>query len=265
VIDWIDELVDGPEYRAWAPNRPWEAAQEEHDVVFVHYEVDEASLERLLPAELELQIVGGSAWVGIIALRMRRVHWHSRRLPLTIRRFPEVDLVTYVTCQGKRGLFFLGIESARRLLAPLTRWTSGLPYLYSGLRVVPVDGAIRVTAGPRPSQGATAAVLDLTYQPGVADAPLGPGSPVELLMDQYSAFVVDWRGRIAELDEVHNPWRPQPVRVEVRANTLGSAVGIELGATPTMAHYAASRRVLTWAPSIVRPGRPGLAPTSPRR
>jgi len=265
VIHWIDELVDGPEYREWAPNRPWNAAQEEHDVVFLHYEVDQPALERLLPAELELQLFGGSAWIGIIALRMRRVHWRLRGLPRIIRRFPEVDLVTYVACEGRRGLFFLGIESARRLLAPVTRWTSGLPYLYSGLRVIPVGGAITVTAGPRPSEGATAAVLDLTYQPAVADAPIRPDSPVAVLMDQYSAFVVDWRGRIAELDEVHHPWCPQAVQVEVRANTLGAAVGVELGATPTMAHYAASRRVVTWAPRIVRPGRPGLAPTSPRR
>jgi len=253
-------------YHQWAPDRPWRVAQAEEDVLFLHYEVDPTVVRRLVPPVFDLQLVGDAAWVGILSLTMADVRFRvvPFRLPAAVRQFPEVDVVTYVTYAGRRGIYFLSIESARRWLSPPVRWLTGLPYLYSGLRIDAEGGVVRVTAGPRPSQGAATAMFDVAYEPRATIDPPVRGSPVHALVDQLSAFVIDPFGQVCELDEVHEPWSLVEANVEIRANTLGLACGIDLDDRPKLAHYARERRILSWPGKVVRPGRPGLAPVSPR-
>jgi uncharacterized protein YqjF (DUF2071 family) len=203
-------------------------------------------------------------WVGLLSLEVAHARLPHLAIPGPFGRFREVDFVTYVTYEGRNGVFFISIESAHRWLA-LVRWTVGLPYLYSGLRAWNGEEGVHVRSGPRPSEGAPPAMLDLRYRPVPGERPLDPTSPAVALLEQYSAFVVDRRGRICELDEVHAPWNPVPAEVEVRTNTIGDAVGIDLPVQPTLAHHAKGRRILTWAPKVVTPGRAELAPTAPRR
>ena len=264
---WVDELVASSAYREWAPNRPWQAAQEERHVFFMHYEADPDQVRAVVPSQLDLELYGGTVYIGVAALEVRKARLRNLRLPSWWRSFPEVDLMAYVSYEGRRGVFFLSIESHRRLFSLGTRWGMGLPYLYSGLVIAHETGSPprhHVTSGPRPNEGGPMASLDLTYEARPELAGRDPHSPILPLLSQYSAFVVNLAGRVCELDEVHADWQPVEAEVEVRSNTLGEALGIDLPPEPTLAHYAATRRVITWLPKVVEPGRPGLAPTEPR-
>jgi uncharacterized protein len=265
-VSWIEQLTQSRVYHRWAPERPWGVAQTEQDVLFLHYQVDADALRRLVPSVFDLQMPSGNAWVGIMALTMADVQFRAVpfRLPRAMRRFPEVDLVTYVSYQGRKGVYFFSIESARRWLSPPVRWSTGLPYLYSGLRIDRVGDSVQVTSGPRSCQGAATAVLDLTYCPRQGGESLDPDSPIRELVEQFSAFGMDASGRVCELDEVHEPWDVVDVDVDIRANTLGLAVDCDLPQQPTLAHYARERHILSWPAAQVRAGRPGLAPIAPR-
>lgn len=265
MTEWIEDLANSRAYRQWAPARHWDAAQEEKHLLFMHFEVEGEQVRRLLPPELSLQLFQGSAWVGIAALEVKKARFHYLRLPRLWRRFPEVDFMTFVSYEGRSGVYFLSIESDRALLAPWIRRTAALPYLYSGLKIAADGDAVRVRSGPRSSEGGAMAALDVTYRPQPGEQPVDPHSPIFELIEQYSTFVIDRRGRVRELDEVHASWSPMEAEVEVHVNTLGLALGIDLPERPTLAHYAEERRILTWLPRVVKPGRPGLAPVNPRR
>jgi len=264
-VDWIAELEASPAYAQWAPpNRRWDVAQEEKHLLFLHYAVDHDALRALVPPMFEIEIFGDSAWVGLMALRLAKLQGRRLPIPKWWHEFPEVDLVTYVNYQGRRGVFFLSIESGRHLVSTVIRWYSGLPYLYSDLSVAHEEGHIRVTS-QRPSQGAPSAKLDLSYTSSTTPVTIVNGSPLGFMLAQFSSFALDVRGRVLELDEIHGLWEPVEVELEVATNTLGQALGMDLPLQPTMAHAAVSRKVLTWGPIVVKPGRPGLAPISPPR
>jgi uncharacterized protein YqjF (DUF2071 family) len=262
---WIDKLEQSAAYRQWAPpGREWQAAQAERDIVFMHYAVDYDAVRALVPPVLEVERYDGTAWVGIMALCVAKLHSKHLPIPKPWHHFAEVDLVTYVSHAGRRGVFFLSIESHHRFLALGLRWYTSLPYLYSGLEITGRE-SLRVTCGPRPSQGAPNAQLDMTYAPTTNTVDVVKGSALDYLLAQYSSFTIDPWGRLAELDEVHAKWKPLEVDLDIRCNTLGQAIGLDLPLQPTMAHAALERRSLTWQPHVVTPNREGLAPPSPPR
>jgi uncharacterized protein YqjF (DUF2071 family) len=239
-------------------------AQQEKRLLFLHYAVDHGAVRPLVPPMLEVELFDDSAWVGLMALRVAKLHGRRLPIPKWWHEFPEVDLVTYVSYQGRRGLYFLSIESGRRFVSTAIRWLTAMPYLYSDLTMVGHPGPIRVTS-ERATEGGPVAKLDLTYRSTKTPVTIADGSPLGFMLAQFSSFAIDLWGRVIELDEIHSLWEPVEVELEVTTNTLGQALGIDLPLQPTLAHAAASRRVLTWEPVVVRPGRPGLAPPSPPR
>jgi uncharacterized protein len=263
--DWTAKLEQSHAYKRWAPpNRRWDVAQQEKHLLFLHYAVDYDAIRALVPPMLEVEQFDNSAWVGLMALRLAKLHGRRLPIPKWWHQFPEVDLVTYVSYQGRRGVYFLSIESGRRIVSTAIRWYTALPYLYSDLTMAGHPGPIRVTS-QRDSQGGPAAKLDLTYKATKTPVTIVDGSPLGFMLAQFSSFAIDLWGRVIELDEIHSLWEPVEVELEVTTNTLGQALGIDLPLQPTLAHAAASQRVLTWGPVVVRPGRPGLAPLSPPR
>lgn len=253
----MDEIAQSESYRQWAPSRPHDGGQKEQDVAFLHYRVDDvASLRDVVPDSLQLASYDGSPWVTLITLEVAEIHVGRRRLPRWLGSFPEVDLVAHVQCDGRRGLYFLSIESGRRW-AWILRHFAALPYLYSALRISVDRDSIRVRSGPRWVRGGPAAQLDVTVIPRHERAP----EPLaQLLADEFSAFVVDRRGRLCELDEVHASWSLVGADVEIEANTLADAVGVVLPELPELVSYAPGRSILTWMPHPVTPQREGLAP-----
>jgi uncharacterized protein YqjF (DUF2071 family) len=253
----MDELARSETYRQWAPARRYDGGQKEQDVTFLHYRIDDVgALRAIVPDQLQLATYDGSSWVTLIVLDVADVHVGRRRLPRWLGSFPEVDLAVHVQCDGRRGLYFLSIESGRRWAWILRRF-AGLPYLYSALRICADRDSIRVRCGPRWVRGGPAAQLDLTVTPRHDRAP----EPLaQFLADEFSAFVVDKRGRLCELDEVHAPWTLVGADVEIATNTLGDAAGVALPAHPELVGYSPGRSILTWMPHPVSTQREGLAP-----
>jgi uncharacterized protein YqjF (DUF2071 family) len=253
----MDEIARSESYRQWAPSRQHDGGQKEQHVTFLHYRVDDvASLRDVVPEPLQLSTYDGSPWVSLMTLEVEEIHVGRRRLPRCLGSFPEVDLVAHVQCDGRRGVYFLSIESGRRWAWILRRFAA-LPYLYSALRIGVDRGSIRVRSGPRWVRGGPAAQLDLTVVP----RPDRVAEPLaQVLADEYSAFVVDRRGRLCEFDEVHAPWSLVGADVEIASNTLADAVGVVLPELPEFVSYSPGRSILTWMPHPVTPQREGLAP-----
>ncbi len=261
---WVNEVLHDPALQQYRPQRPWQAAQIEEHLLFLHYRFHPDGLRALVPPALDLVTYDGSAWVALIAFHMADVRLRMLPLPMprSWRSGGEIDLAVPVRHRGRHGMYFLSIEGANRFTSWVTRRSSGLPYLHSPNLTVHAEGnGFRAVSGPRWVRGRAAAEFDAHYarwQP--AQVP-DPGSPVELLTGQYSAFTLH-RGHVCELDEIHQLWELHEAEVEMRQNTLLDAAGIG-GRQPELQHYSPGRKIVSWLPAPVGANRTGLAPADP--
>src|SRR5262249_26655166 len=119
-------------HRPWPlPARPWALTMDWEDLLFAHWRVAPAAVQRLLPAGLEGGAVGGAAWVGGVACPTARprVRWLPP-LP-TANAFPELNVRTYVRAGEVPGVWFVSLDAASRLAVAGARAGFGLPYLFA--------------------------------------------------------------------------------------------------------------------------------------
>jgi uncharacterized protein YqjF (DUF2071 family) len=99
------------------------------DVVFLHWPADPAAVAPLLPTGVTPDLLDGSTYVGLIALRMGLV------VPPYFG-FPEVNVRLYgVGPDGRRAVVFRSLDAARLVPVLGARATVRLPYQWSRMRV----------------------------------------------------------------------------------------------------------------------------------
>jgi uncharacterized protein len=114
--------------------------QQWQQLTFLHWPVDPAAVQRLLPAWLRAETFGGTAWVGLVPFFMRVATAGGRELPW-ISAFCETNVRTYVRDRhGRAGIWFFSLDAARLGAVVVARTTYGLPYYWSAMRLA-VRGA----------------------------------------------------------------------------------------------------------------------------
>ncbi|HEY7086499.1 MAG TPA: DUF2071 domain-containing protein [Tepidisphaeraceae bacterium] len=184
------------------------------DAVFIHFRVDQAHLQPLVPFELDL--FEGEAYVSLVAFTQARLRpaiggrltqWLST--PLASHEF--LNLRTYVRHEQERGIYFIAEWIPNRLAALIGPRTYGLPYRLGRLeyRVQPARGQV---------EGLVRALGKEVFYRGRIDASAGfrcaaPGTLEDFLVDRYVAFTS--RGDVHRSFHVaHEPWSIAPVRMD---------------------------------------------------
>lgn len=100
-------------------------------VFFMHWQVDEASLQAYIPSPFQLDTFQGSAWVTVVCFVAKK-----SRIPLLpidlIDQAIQINVRTYVTCpsQKERGVYFLDVNINNRLAAIGAQRAYNLPFQY---------------------------------------------------------------------------------------------------------------------------------------
>lgn len=131
----IKSILKNRNHRPWElPKSDWKFYQEWNNAVFLHWEVDENELRKLVPNELEIDLFKGKPWVSLVAFTMEKIR--PRNLPSfpPISNFNEINIRTYVKHNGKPGVFFLSIEAGNSLSCKIAKGISELPYRYSKIK-----------------------------------------------------------------------------------------------------------------------------------
>src|SRR6266566_2241106 len=124
-------------HRPWPlPSGPWVMAQTWHDLLFAHWPVETGALRRLVPLELSLDTFEGRCWVGIAPFHMSHIHAHGLPPLPGLSRFPELNVRTYVTLNGKPGVYFFSLDAANRAAVWAARRFYCLPYFHARMSVV---------------------------------------------------------------------------------------------------------------------------------
>jgi hypothetical protein len=118
------------------------------DLLFAHWPVSPAALRPLVPSGLEIDVYAGNAWVGVVPFCIPRLapRGAPRRLGLA---FPELNVRTYVTAEGKPGVWFFSLDAASALAVVVARATYHLPYFWARMRMGEDADAIDYTSRRR--------------------------------------------------------------------------------------------------------------------
>ena len=233
-------------HRPWAlPETSWFMGQSWIDLLFAHWAVDRAALERLVPPQLRpLDSHDGKTWLGVTPFRVEGLRMHHTPPPPNLSRFLEVNVRTYVTVDGKPGIYFLSLDASSRAAVAAARRTYRLPYFHARMNRSRDAGGIRF-ASQRASRDGPDARLACRYGPDGRVAPPRPGTLEHFLTERYCLYTLDDAGAIQRADIHHPPWPLQPARADFNVNTMTAPYGIELSGDPLL-HFSGRQDVVLW-------------------
>jgi len=227
------------DHRPWPlPRRPWIMVQVWRDLLFTHWSLPPAAIRPFVPEPLALDLFDRQAWISItpfhMSLRMRGLP----PLPGMVD-FPELNCRTYVSAEGKPGIYFFSLDTANRAAVWGARTFYHLPYFHAEMRVERQAGSISYSSirGHARWRG--------TYAPASGVRHAQPGSLDYFLAERYCLYTL-WKGRTYRGEIHHAPWPLQDASLRIEENTVAEAAGIEVPVTPSAVAFARELKVLLW-------------------
>jgi uncharacterized protein YqjF (DUF2071 family) len=219
------------------------------DLLFAHWAVDAAKLRAQIPEQLKIDTFNGQAWLAVVPFRMVGVRLRGT-LPLPwLSAFPELNVRTYVTCDGKPGVWFFSLDAGNSLAVTIARAWFHLPYFRARMQCSERNEWIEY-ASERQHSGAAPAELQGRYR---AVSPIfapQPGTLEHFLTERYCLYAVDSIGRLVRGEIHHGSWPLQVAQAELACNTMAGPLGIVLDSKPLL-HFARRQDVLVWPPAHV--------------
>jgi uncharacterized protein YqjF (DUF2071 family) len=232
-------------HRPWPlPDRPWFMGQTWCDLLFAHWRVRREDFEEVVPPQLPLDTFDGSPWIGVTPFLVTGARLRGI-VPLPLAsRFPEVNVRTYVTVDGKPGIYFLSLDAARRMAVATARRYYRLPYFLAEMDRSAAGGSVEFSSH-RTSADGPPADLEGRCMPIGSPCPPAPGTREPFLTERYCLYALDDDGRILRGDIHHPPWPLQRATAELEVNTMAEPCEIELSSDPVF-HFARRQDVALW-------------------
>ena len=234
-------------HRPWPlPDQPWVMAQSWHDLLFAHWQVDAAALRSLLPSQLQIDTFDGNAWLAVVPFRMTGVRLRGIPALPWLSAFPELNVRTYVTCDGKPGVWFFSLDAGNALAVAIARAWFHLPYFRARMVCRERESWIHYQS-ERMHRGAPAGSLDGRYRPISEVFSPQRGTLEYFLTERYCLYTTHGRGQIIRGEIHHSPWPLQRAEVELASNSMAESLNVALASRPLL-HFARRQDVLVWAP-----------------
>ena len=232
------------------PPGPWAMTQRWHDLLFAHWRCSATDLRGRIPAPLEIDTFDGTPWIGVVPFRMSGVRVRATPPIPTAHAFLELNVRTYVTLDGRPGVWFFSLDAESSLAVIGARLGVRLPYFRATMRLTRDGERIEYTSD-RWKLAGNEASFAATYH-GIGDpTEATPRSLDHFLTERYSLYASDgkriWRG-----DIVHPPWRLQRGVARINRNSMAEAAGITTSRHEPLLHFSAFQDVRLWRPTRVR-------------
>ena len=242
------------DHRPWPlPRYPWIMAQTWERLLFAHWPLAEDVLRPLIPAGLSLQTFDGHAWLGVTPFVVSSIR--ARAMPPIpgARRFPEINVRTYVTRDAKPGVFFFSLDAGNAAAVTAARAVYSLPYFRARFRVTRTGTEVRYHA-ERIHHGAPPAEFRAVFRPTGPVRPAEQGTLAHWLTERYCLYAVGPTDRLLRAEIHHAPWPLQPGEAEIATNTMTRGLGFGLSPLPALLHFSERLDVHVWPPELAGSG-----------
>lgn len=230
-------------HRLWPlPKLPWVMKQTWNDLLFAHYPVKYEVLRKLVPKEFPLDTYNGVCWIGIVPFHMTDIRLRGLPPIPGTDRFPELNVRTYVTIEGKPGVYFFSLDATNQLAIKVAQKFYHLPYVHASMKVVSDEDWIEYES-ERTKGGAS---FLANYRPCSKPYFSEKGSMEEWLVERYCLYTLDSKGVPVRCDILHHPWLLQQAEAEIKTNTMLSGQGIIVDNDQPILHYAKKIEVRMW-------------------
>jgi uncharacterized protein YqjF (DUF2071 family) len=232
------------------PPGPWVMVQRWHDLLFAHWRCPISTLRPLIPEHLEIETFDGSAWIGVIPFYMSGVRMRAMPPVPTAHAFEELNVRTYVTLDGRPGVWFFSLDCASMLAVIGARLGIYLPYFRAAMSIRR-DGETITYNSRRWRMAGPAARFAATYRGVGPAATPAPGTLDHFLSERYCLYASNAE-RLWRADIFHPRWSLQKAEATIEHNSMASAAGINLTDAAPLLHFAGFQDVRFWWPVRVR-------------
>jgi uncharacterized protein YqjF (DUF2071 family) len=220
-------------------------AQTWHNLLFAHWSLPPGALRLLIPKALELDTFDGKAWLGVVPFRMSGVRLRGTPSLPWISAFPELNVRTYVSLDGKPGVYFFSLDAGNSLAVAAARVWFHLPYFNANMNLSSRGDEVHYFS-QRTHRRVPAAEFAGSYRPVSDVFAAEQGTLEHWLTERYCLYAVASRQRIYRGEIHHAPWPLQRAEADIQENTMALAHDIALPATGAVLHYAHKLEVVVW-------------------
>lgn len=262
------ELVKQVEHRPYPlPAGPWVMKQIWEDLLFAHWAIDPEVMRALVPPRLPLDLFENQAYIAVVPFRMRGIR--PRGLPAVpwLSNFAELNVRTYVTLNGKPGVYFFSLDAANPVGVWLGRNWFHLPYQNARMACEPIAPAFAPRTIPgdqaktwiryynhRTHRGSPAAEFIADYGPTGPVYHARRGTLEHWLTERYCLYALDQRGQVYRGEIHHAPWPLQPAAAQLAVNTMLTGHALTTPPVPPLLHFARCIDVVVWPPQRIAAG-----------
>jgi len=137
---------------------------------------------------------------------------------------PELNLRTYVTCDGVPGVYFFSLDAEGLAGVAGARLFHHLPYYYARISLDPADDGVWFSSR-RFEPGARPARFEATYRPTGARFESRSNPLAEFLLERYRFYTEGTDGSLRYSTVSHEPWTLRPATATVETRSLLRANG----------------------------------------
>lgn len=231
----IQELISDIAHRPFPiPGEQWAYYQEWNNALFLHWAIPLEIVRKCVPDKLNIDTYDGTCYVSLVAFSMEKIR--PRYLPSIqfISDFAEINIRTYINMDGRKGVYFLNIESEKSLSAFVARIVSGLSYEKANIN--------------RTGQKFISTNVKKNFR---LDAEFEIQSTIEhktaldqWLTERYSLYL-DIGHEFYRYDIHHKEWELKKIRLN-KLNLKYQIGDIKLTEQPNLSHYSNGVKVIAW-------------------
>lgn len=219
----------------------WLMMQEWRHVYFSHWPLSYEQLANHVPAPLELDRFEGQAWISVIHLCIHGIHIRNLKPSLT-SPFAEINVRTYVTYNGKPGVYFFSLDAPHWSTYTFARMWYRIPYFRADVRLSQKQTGNLWTSQRNDPRGGDAnfhGVYRVENDAGEAHfLPAPQGSLQQWLSERYRLYSVDDKQRLFTGEIRHPHWQLQAGAAMISENSLLSPFSVTEPLKPHSIYYS---------------------------
>lgn len=145
--------------------------------------------------------------------------------------FPELNIRTYVSIQGRPGVWFFSLDATNPVAVRIARTFFHLPYRDAQMSLKR-DGEWYQYRSQRTEKGYPKATFVGQYRPIGEVFHAQPGTLEYWLTARYCLYTADRRGRLLRGEIDHAPWPLQRAELETETNTMFNELSLRSEGEP---------------------------------